>query len=134
MNALVRIATLAVAITHAACSPSSKPSAADDPQRYVGGSLYLSAEEPARSLGTGPLFLTDVMIDSSMGNIFVTGDPTCKETEPGGHRFDWSTPTDTPPHVESHHGMRLLVPAGKTLCLRSLQGQAKLVWAGFRPR
>jgi hypothetical protein len=133
MSALVRIAALVVAMTHAACSPSSKLSAADDPQRYVGGSLYLSAEEPARSLGTGPLFLTDVMIDSSMGEIFMTADPSCKETEPGGHLFDWSTPIDTPTQLESHHGMRLLVPAGKTLCLHSLQNQAKLVWAGFRP-
>jgi hypothetical protein len=132
MNARVEFAAVAIAMIHAACNPSSKPLASDDPQRSAGGIVFVSDDEPARSVGTGPLFLTDIMIYGFAGKVFTSADATCKEKDPG-NLFEWITPAGTPPEVDSHHGMRLLVPGGKTLCFQSSQGRIQVVWAGFHP-
>jgi hypothetical protein len=84
-------------------------------------------------LVTGPLFLTDVLIGGIAGYVFVSADLECKEPGPRDELFRWTASADGMSAVESHHGMRLLVPRGKSLCLRSIQGTTKLIWAGFHP-
>ena len=133
MNTRILLIGLAMTL---GCDRSPRPNAADDPQRHVGDSLYLSGHEPTRPLVTGPLFLTDVIIDGGhSGEIFASRDAACKDREARalGNLFMWSTPMDEPLEVQSHHGMRLLVPAGWTLCFKVSIGQTLLVWAGFRP-
>lgn len=127
------LAVVALSLVHAACNSSSKPNAADDPNRAVGGVITLSDKEPAQALGTGPMFLTDVMIDGRAGEIFTSRDSTCKEHD-AGDLFGWRSVADDQPYaVQAHHGMRLLVGSGRTLCFHAWAGATQLVWAGFRP-
>jgi hypothetical protein len=134
MNNRMLLAMLAVSLCLAACDRSSRPNAADDPQRSLGGSHFLSENE-THALATGPIYLTDVMIDGGAGRIVTSRDPACKDkdSDDRGALFEWSFPSDAPGEVRSHHGMRLLIAQGKTVCLRVLGRQTRLVWAGFRP-
>jgi len=134
MNMRMLLAALAISLTNAACDRSSRPNAADDPQRAVGGSLFL-IENETKPLATGPLFMTDVMIDGGTGEIVPSRDPACKDkdAEEPGELFSWNFPVDQGAEVRSHHGMRLLVADGKTLCSKVTSRQTRLVWAGFRP-
>ena len=139
MNMRMLLAALAISVPHTACDRSSRANAAEDPQRYVGGAFYLSAGEHPQSktvpLGTGPFFLTDLMIEDGMGEIVTSTDPECKnkEAEDHGKLFTWLFPYGERTDVESHHGMRLLIAEGKTLCFKVMSQQTHLVWAGFRP-
>jgi len=137
MNMRMLLVAFAVSVTQGACKTSSRPNAADDPQRSVGGIsdfgpvTDISQKEPTRVLETGPFFLTDVMIDGYWGKIFTARDAACKEEDPH-NLFEWQTPVDALPQLQSHHGMRLWVPAGRTLCFEATK-RTKVVWAGFRP-
>jgi len=139
MNMRTLLAVLVTSLMHAACNSSPRLNAAEDPQRYVGGALSLSAgehpETQTRSLGTGPLFVTDVIIWGGMGELVPSRDASCKdkEAEDPGNLFEWAFPVDERSEDLSHHGMRLLVPEGKTLCFKVLSRATRLVWAGFRP-
>jgi hypothetical protein len=131
----ILLVALAISVPHAACDRASHQSAADDPKRYLGGSLYHSKDEPIRPIAMGPLFLTDIMVDGPMGQIFTSRDAACQDKEargPGSLLFSWFFGADERSVVQSHHGMRLLIPEGKTLCLQSTGGQSHLVWSGFR--
>jgi hypothetical protein len=134
MNMRMLLAVLAISMTHAACDRSSRPSAADDPQRSVGGSHFLSENE-TQPLATGPFFLTDVMIDGGSGRVITSRDAACKDkdAEDRGALFEWNFPIDASAEARSHHGMRLLIAQGKTVCLKVFGRQTRLVWAGFRP-
>lgn len=114
------------------CS-SSSPSNEQSAKNALGGVEYLSDSEAPLALGTGPLFLTDVMIDGSAWEIFMSSDSTCKNRD-SGTLFQWLEPAYKPTEPQSHHGMKLFVAAGKALCFHSSVGQTKLVWAGSRAK
>jgi hypothetical protein len=89
-----RLLLVAIGLTTGACNPSSAPNAADDPKRALGGVMHLSQNEPTQPLGTGPMFLTDVMIAGRAGEIFTSQDNSCKEEF--RRLFDWIVPDDQP--------------------------------------
>lgn len=118
---LLRTSTLVVFVV--AC----RPSAQDDPERWVGGSV--TVEERTETLATGALFLTDVIIEGRGAAIFTSTVEGCNDGEQS--LIHW---VDFGEHLSIHaqHGMRLLVPKGKTLCVRAGMS-TNLTWAGFRP-
>jgi hypothetical protein len=121
---------------HAACNQSSSPSAAQDPKRALGGVVSLPKASSAKALAPGPLFLTDVVVSGPVEGsftalVFTSDDGGCQQED--APIFHWYVPMDAANREISHHGMRLFIPAGKTLCFGDTFGQTKLVWAGFRP-
>ena len=120
--------TFVFLVTSVGCTSSRK---ADDPANSLGSVIYLSDGEPAAALATGPFVLTDVMIDGHAWEVFTSTDAACKARD-GGSLFDLVEPADKPTTAQNHHGMNLMVTAGKTLCFHSSIGQTKLVWAGIR--
>lgn len=124
-------AALLVSLTVVACNSSSHSTEGQDPKSALGGVVYRSDTEPSLALGAGPLFVTDVMIDGNAGELFTSPDASCKERI-AETLFEWNVPKYKPSELQSHHGMKLFVAAGKTLCFHSSAGQTKLVWAGSR--
>lgn len=115
----------------AACDAASRSAPTHDPSKSLGGVVYLSDSEEVRALASGPLFLTDVIIDGQAGEVFVASDELCRKKD-GDGLFNWNVPEYKPTEVQSHHGMRIFVATGRTLCFQSSKGQSKLVWSGSR--
>lgn len=124
----VPIAVVIVVATLASCNSGRST---NDPEGSLGGVVYQSANEPPLLLEHGPLMLTDVMIEGRAGKVFTANDVQCKERDQD-ELFYWNVPEYKPTEIQSHHAMRLFVPAGKTLCLQTFAGQNKLVWAASR--
>lgn len=121
---------IAVLLAITACTPTSTKPASEDPERALGGVVFLASDGELKPLETGPFFLTNLMIEGESGAIFSTADPSCKEKEL--NLFEWPAGSGETSGLRSHHGMRLFIPKGNVLCAKAW-GQARIVWAAFRP-
>lgn len=117
--------------------------ASEDPRLALSGKVDLpstkdgvtepSGRKVSAAIVSGPVFVTDLILNGWDGTLFMARDNDCQEW-----MFDFFTWDSWPPEANTHTsravaGLRYFVPAGHTLCGRSY-GPAWLVWSAFRPR